>query len=81
MSYMHSRFISHALNCLLVERSNFFKPNLTFVPKCFPAFTSEVLELSDFHPLPFSSMEDQRPNVFIRGLKSTFYSSESCRER
>lgn len=31
----------------------FLKPNPAFMPKCFPAFTSEVLELSAFHPPPF----------------------------
>ncbi|KAI2665734.1 Protein P [Labeo rohita] len=41
----------------------FLRPNPAFMPKCFPAFTCEVLELSAFHPPPFSSEEDQRLNA------------------
>ncbi|XP_073668878.1 uncharacterized protein [Paramisgurnus dabryanus] len=50
----------------------FLKPNPAFMPKCFPAFTSEVLELSAFHPPPFSSTEDQRLNALcpVRALQT-----------
>ncbi|XP_067302267.1 uncharacterized protein [Pseudorasbora parva] len=50
----------------------FLKPNPAFMPKCFPAFTSEVLELSAFHPPPFSSAEDQRLNALcpVRALQT-----------
>ncbi|XP_016369319.1 uncharacterized protein LOC107709377, partial [Sinocyclocheilus rhinocerous] len=50
----------------------FLKPNPAFLPKCFPAFTSEVLELSAFHPPPFSSTEDQRLNALcpVRALQT-----------
>lgn len=48
------------------------KPNPAFMPKCFPAFTSEVLELSAFHPPPFSSPEDERLNALcpVRALQT-----------
>ena len=48
------------------------KPNPAFMPKCFPAFTSEVLELSAFHPPPFASPEDQRLNALcpVRALRA-----------
>ncbi|XP_048011810.1 uncharacterized protein LOC125245326 [Megalobrama amblycephala] len=48
------------------------KHNPAFMPKCFPAFTSEVLELSAFHPPPFSSTEDQRLNALcpVRALQT-----------
>ncbi|XP_056093378.1 uncharacterized protein LOC130072339 [Rhinichthys klamathensis goyatoka] len=48
------------------------KPNPAFMPKCFPAFTSEVLELSAFHPPPFTSLEDQRLNALcpVRALQA-----------
>jgi hypothetical protein len=50
----------------------FLKPNLAFMPKCFPAFTSEVLELSAFHPPPFASPEDQGLNALclVRALQA-----------
>lgn len=50
----------------------FLKPNPAFMPKCFPAFTSEVLELSAFHPPPFTSLEDQRLNALcpVRALQA-----------
>ncbi len=50
----------------------FLKPNPAFMPKCFPALTSEVLELSVFHPPPFSSTEDQRLNALcpVRALQT-----------
>ncbi|XP_051988692.1 uncharacterized protein LOC127648137 [Xyrauchen texanus] len=41
----------------------FLRPNPAFMPKCFLAFTCEVIELSAFHPAPFSSTEDQRLNA------------------
>ncbi|XP_051980853.1 uncharacterized protein LOC127642225 [Xyrauchen texanus] len=41
----------------------FLRPNPAFMPKCFPAFTCEVIELSALHPAPFSSTEDQRLNA------------------
>ena len=48
------------------------KPNPAFVPKCFPAFTGGVIELSAFHPPPFSSAEDQRLNALcpVRALRA-----------
>ncbi|KAK2823510.1 hypothetical protein Q7C36_020110 [Tachysurus vachellii] len=33
------------------------RPNPAFMPKCFPAFSVGVIELSAFHPPPFSSAE------------------------
>lgn len=48
----------------LSEDKVFLWPNQAFMLKCFPAFTCEVLELSAFHPPPFSSVEDQRLNAF-----------------
>ncbi|XP_026133283.1 uncharacterized protein LOC113112099 [Carassius auratus] len=48
------------------------RPNPAFMPKCLPAFTSEVLELSAFHPPPFSSLEDEKLNALcpVRALRT-----------
>jgi len=56
----------------------FLKPNLAFKPKCFPAFTSEMLELSTFHPPHLSSAQDQRLNALwaVRALQT--YGQEQC---
>ncbi len=49
----------------------FLRPDPAFMPKCFPAFTCEVIERSAFHPPPFSSEEDQRLNALcpVRALR------------
>ncbi|KAL0200730.1 hypothetical protein M9458_003917, partial [Cirrhinus mrigala] len=46
------------------------RPNPAFMPKCFPAFACEVIQLSAFHPPPFSSSEDKRLNALcpVRSL-------------
>ncbi|XP_016341804.1 uncharacterized protein LOC107688601 [Sinocyclocheilus anshuiensis] len=51
----------------------FLRPIPAFMPKCFPAFTCEVLELSAFHPPPFSSAEDQRLNALCPVLALRVY--------
>ncbi|KAI7809562.1 hypothetical protein IRJ41_011558 [Triplophysa rosa] len=60
----------------------FLKPNPAFMPKCFPAFTSEVLELSAFHPPPFSSAEDQRLNALcpVRALQAYMSKTSAFRK-
>ncbi|KAI2661921.1 hypothetical protein H4Q32_007626 [Labeo rohita] len=47
------------------------RPNPAFMPKCFPAFACEVIQLSAFHPPPFSSSEDKRLNALcpVRSLR------------
>ncbi|XP_073690968.1 uncharacterized protein [Garra rufa] len=49
----------------------FLRPNPAFMPKCFPAFACEVIQLSAFHPPPFSSSEDKRLNALcpVRSLR------------
>ncbi|GAA6106202.1 uncharacterized protein LOC125138511, partial [Tachysurus ichikawai] len=54
------------------------RPNPAFMPKCFPAFTVGVIELSTFHTPPFSSAEDQRLNALcpVRALQDKLFSKE-----
>lgn len=42
------------------------------MPKYFPAFTCKVIELSAFHPPPFSTAKDQRLNALcpVRALRA-----------
>ncbi|GAA6095931.1 uncharacterized protein LOC125138511, partial [Tachysurus ichikawai] len=57
------------------------RPNPAFVPKCLPAFTLGAIELSAFHPPPFSSAEDQRLNALcpVRALKAYMDRTNSFR--
>nr|XP_009302985.2 uncharacterized protein LOC103911649 [Danio rerio] len=57
------------------------RPNPAFMPKCFPNFSCEGVELSAFHPPPFSSTEDQRLNALcpVRALRAYINRTSSFR--
>jgi hypothetical protein len=60
----------------------FLRPNPAFMPKCFLGFTCKVIELSAFHPAPFSSTEDQRLNTLcpVRALRAYLDRTSSFRK-
>ncbi|XP_060746163.1 uncharacterized protein LOC132859430 [Tachysurus vachellii] len=65
-------FHSSCTKFSLCGDSVLLRPDSAFMPKCFPAFTVGVIELSAFHPPPFSSAEDQRLNALcpVRALRA-----------
>ncbi|KAI7790836.1 hypothetical protein IRJ41_002448 [Triplophysa rosa] len=72
VSVLHALSVHHSCTKFYLDGNRvFLRHNPAFMPKCFPAVTCEVIELSAFHPPPFSSAEDERLHALcpVRALR------------